>query len=103
MSGLSISAAAWRRGSACLPSDCVEVAVIGGRVLIRDSADQADGPVLIFSREQWRAFTRLLRCRDARSGTHYVSLTRDPAGAGQRSPGDYPEEVAGKSSEAVAA
>jgi hypothetical protein len=51
---------AWRKSSACLPSDCVEVASVDGHVLIRDSADVAGGYVLTFSHDQWFAFTRHL-------------------------------------------
>ncbi|WP_431607108.1 DUF397 domain-containing protein, partial [Protofrankia symbiont of Coriaria ruscifolia] len=35
---------------------CVEVAKLDSGVILRDSV-QSDGPVLSFSREEWRAFT----------------------------------------------
>ncbi|WP_431607080.1 DUF397 domain-containing protein [Protofrankia symbiont of Coriaria ruscifolia] len=35
---------------------CVEVAKLDDGVILRDSV-QPDGPVLSFSREEWRAFT----------------------------------------------
>ncbi|SBW17311.1 hypothetical protein FDG2_0159 [Candidatus Protofrankia californiensis] len=35
---------------------CVEVAKLDSGVILRDSV-QPDGPVLSFSREEWRAFT----------------------------------------------
>ena len=35
--------------------DCVEVAALPGRVAMRDSKDPA-GPVLAFTRAEWRAF-----------------------------------------------
>lgn len=45
----------WRMSSACIPSDCVEVASRGHEVLIRDSADCA-GAMLRFSFDAWRGF-----------------------------------------------
>ncbi len=47
----------WRKSSVCYNTECVEVAARGGHVLIRDSAD-GKGPVLEFSIEEWRGFTR---------------------------------------------
>jgi hypothetical protein len=49
----------WRRSSACLPSECVEVASHGGYILVRDSADAA-GMLLEFENDQWRNFIRKL-------------------------------------------
>lgn len=45
----------WRKSSACLPRECVEVASHGGHILVRDSTD-ADGAVLEFGSDQWRNF-----------------------------------------------
>jgi hypothetical protein len=45
----------WRKSSACLPRECVEVASHEGYVLVRDSAD-ASGAVLEFRNDQWRNF-----------------------------------------------
>lgn len=39
----------------CADSSCVEVARDGEDVLVRDSKN-ANGPMLRFSREQWRSF-----------------------------------------------
>lgn len=59
MSGIEASGVSWRRSSACLPSECVEVAAIGGYVLIRDSADgTAPRQVLRVAYDRWRAFIR---------------------------------------------
>ncbi|SFF51400.1 protein of unknown function [Actinacidiphila alni] len=41
-------------------TDCVEVAVSGDGLLVRDSKD-AEGPVLGFSRDAWGAFLREVR------------------------------------------
>ena len=101
MSGLSESAAEWRRGSACLPSDCVEVAAISGYVLIRDSADKAGGIVLVFSSEQWRDFTVLLGRRDARAGKDDVRLIPARTVREDADP-NYAGRIAGNVSEAVA-
>jgi hypothetical protein len=45
----------WRRATRCSNSGCVEVAINGEEITVRD-AKLADGPVLIYSREEWRAF-----------------------------------------------
>ena len=66
MEKVNLPAPGWRRGSSCLPNECVEVAATGGYVLIRDSADKATGLALSFSRDQWRAFTDALRSAEAR-------------------------------------
>jgi len=39
---------------------CVEVAIVGSQVAIRDS-NNPDGPTLIFTLEVWRAFTAGIR------------------------------------------
>jgi Domain of unknown function (DUF397) len=48
---------AWRKSSYCTGADtsCVEVAVEGATVLVRDSKDPS-GPVLRFTGEEWRVF-----------------------------------------------
>jgi hypothetical protein len=48
----------WRRSSRCETGACVEVARIDGMVAIRNSTDAA---VLIFSPEEWSAFTAGVR------------------------------------------
>jgi hypothetical protein len=45
----------WRKSSACLPRECIEVASRGEHILVRDSAD-AGGAVLEFGNDQWRNF-----------------------------------------------
>jgi len=49
----------WYRSSYCTGanSSCVEVAMDGTNMLVRDSKNPA-GPVLRFSSEEWRAFVR---------------------------------------------
>lgn len=42
-------------------SDCVEVGQVRGAVLIRDTKDAGDGPVLRVAAETWRRFTAALR------------------------------------------
>jgi len=46
---------AWRKSSASGETDCVQVAAVAGRVLIRDSANR-DGAVLGFPSAAWSAF-----------------------------------------------
>ena len=45
----------WRKSSRSGTSNCVEVALCGSSVLVRDSKDPS-GPVLAFSSEEWEAF-----------------------------------------------
>ena len=62
MVGTEGSHSAWRKSSASDTGGCVQVAVGGGWVLIRDSANR-DGAVLRFLPAAWSAF---------------VAHTRDP-------------------------
>jgi Domain of unknown function (DUF397) len=45
----------WRKSSFCGSSACVEVAMSGDDVLLRDSKD-ANSPVLRFTADEWTAF-----------------------------------------------
>jgi hypothetical protein len=45
----------WRRSSYSEAGDCVEVAMAGGRILVRDSKVPA-GPMLCFTSGEWSAF-----------------------------------------------
>lgn len=48
----------WRKSSYCQGSgDCVEVAEVNGRHLVRDSKDP-HGPALTFTGNEWSAFVR---------------------------------------------
>lgn len=51
---------AWRRSSYCGSGQCVQVAQDGGRVLVRDSREDAS-PVLAFSPDAWRRFVEHVR------------------------------------------
>lgn len=47
----------FRTASYCKSGTCVEVArPDGGGVVIRDSKDRGEGPVLVFTDEEWVAF-----------------------------------------------
>lgn len=50
----------WRRSSRCEGGQCLEVAVLGDRVAVRDSADP-DGVVLTFPAGQWMTFVTAVR------------------------------------------
>ena len=63
--GDSIGRALWRKSShsGSNGGNCVEVAALaGGHRAVRDSKDP-DGPALLFSPADWRAFTAALRNR----------------------------------------
>jgi hypothetical protein len=47
--------AAWRKSSHSNANGCVEVALLGDEVAIRDSKDPT-GPVVMFTEHEWRAF-----------------------------------------------
>ncbi len=50
-----LTAAAWRTSTLCDLNGCVEVALLGDRVAVRDAKDRA-GPVLVFTAAEWAAF-----------------------------------------------
>jgi hypothetical protein len=50
----------WRRSSRCESHNCVEVALVRGGVLVRDSG-APDGPVVEVDGAAWRAFCTGLR------------------------------------------
>ncbi len=63
MRASSLSHAIWRKSSRSNENGgaaCVEVAELPDRVAMRDSKDPA-GPVLAFTRTEWRAFLGSIR------------------------------------------
>jgi hypothetical protein len=52
---LDLTAADWRTSTFCDLNGCIEVALLDGRVAVRDSKDPA-GPVLLFTPNEWEAF-----------------------------------------------
>lgn len=53
-----LRAAVWRKSSHSNPSgNCVEAALVGGGVAVRNSRFP-DGPALVFTRAEWKAFLR---------------------------------------------
>lgn len=51
----------WRKSTRSQKEDeCVEVARLGGSVLVRDSRDRS-GPILAVSRTEWRSFLTRIR------------------------------------------
>jgi uncharacterized protein DUF397 len=49
------SEAVWLKSSYSAENGCVEVAALGDHVGVRDSKDR-NGPLLLFTQEEWRAF-----------------------------------------------
>ncbi|MBU2664707.1 DUF397 domain-containing protein [Actinoplanes bogorensis] len=47
--------ARWRKSSGSVETNCVEVALVGGVIGVRNSRDPS-GPVLAFTRSEWAAF-----------------------------------------------
>lgn len=47
----------WRKSTASLSGDCVEVALNSEQIAVRDSKNP-DGPTLVFSPSEWRAFVQ---------------------------------------------
>lgn len=60
MSGFEETRISWRKSIASGTSDCAEVAVDGGRVLVRDTADRG-GAVLRLTPAAWSAFLERTR------------------------------------------
>lgn len=61
-----LHAAAWRKSSHSNPSgNCVEAAQVGGGIAVRNSRFP-DGPALVFTRAEWKAF--LLGVKDGDFG-----------------------------------
>jgi hypothetical protein len=52
---MDLSRATWRKSSHSGVNGCVEVAVLGGAVAVRNSEDP-QGPLLVFSIMKWHAF-----------------------------------------------
>jgi hypothetical protein len=46
----------WRKSTLSTTNGCVEVAVVGDRIAVRDSKQQGRGPVLEFIAVKWDAF-----------------------------------------------
>jgi Domain of unknown function (DUF397) len=46
----------WRKSTFSTTNGCVEVAVEGDRIRVRDSKQQGRGPVLEFTAAEWEAF-----------------------------------------------
>lgn len=56
MCNAGVSASAWRKSSFSEAGNCVEVAHLNGRVLVRDTKLLARSSVLSFSPPKWREF-----------------------------------------------
>jgi len=52
---VDLATATWRKSSHSGSNGCVEVAHGGDQVAVRDSKDPS-GPMLLFTRLEWRAF-----------------------------------------------
>ncbi|MFC4535974.1 DUF397 domain-containing protein [Sphaerisporangium dianthi] len=52
---MHLTDARWRSASQCNAEHCVEVALTGGQIAVRDSKNP-DGPVLLYTPSEWQAF-----------------------------------------------
>jgi hypothetical protein len=52
----ALEGAEFRKADGCADKSCVEIAMAGGIIGIRDSKDHGHGPVLAFTRDEWAAF-----------------------------------------------
>jgi hypothetical protein len=60
--GPTVPTVRWRRSRACASNACVEVAAPGAAlVLVRDSKNGEDGPIIAFDRNAWRQFLTLVK------------------------------------------
>ena len=61
----------WRKStySGGQGGECVEAGSASGVVLVRDTKDNGEGPVLRVSAETWRTFTAVVRGRFAATGS----------------------------------
>lgn len=51
----------WRRSSFCSGGACVRVVFEGESIVVSDSKLAPDGPELVFTRDEWDAFTASVR------------------------------------------
>jgi hypothetical protein len=58
--GSNESAPAWKKATASGVSGCVEVAVIGGKIAVRDSK-HTDGDILTYAPNEWCVFLELVK------------------------------------------
>lgn len=75
--GRECATSTWRRSSHSNTqgNQCVEVAAFGDRIALRDSKNP-DGPVLLFSRTEWKEFIQHLGRSANRSVGHGSGLGR---------------------------
>ena len=52
---MSESRVTWVRSGRCESSNCVEVALLGDEIALRNS-QRPDGPIVTFSKDEWDAF-----------------------------------------------
>lgn len=52
----ALQGAQFSKASGCMDKSCVEVAIAGDVIGLRDSKDNGHGPVLAFSRSEWAEF-----------------------------------------------
>jgi len=50
----------WRSASRCGGGNCVQVALVGDRVALRDSKNPGHG-MIVYSRQEWREFVSAIK------------------------------------------
>jgi len=58
-----LDALVWKSARSCTGGNCVQVAVAGDVIALRDSKNQ-DGAVLIYSTDEWTAFVEGVKSGD---------------------------------------
>jgi Domain of unknown function (DUF397) len=53
---LDWESATWRKSTTSSSGGCVEVAMLGEVIGVRDTKDFGTGPTLVFNRREWSAF-----------------------------------------------
>ena len=77
---MDLSDAVWRKSSRSGANGCVEVALVGDGIAVRDSKDP-NGPTLLFTAHEWRAFLTGIQAGEFGQATGSPPWFRPPSPA----------------------